>query len=367
MKLEKVLIVDDDLDFAKMCKEQLLGIESVKEVDIIESGVAFFKQFMSKEYSLVILDYILRDIDGLQILIEMNDKGIRLPVIMMTGQGDESVVVDCYQRGVIDYIIKDFGIIKNLKDRIIADFEKYNAQEIKDKEFVQLKENNEILNRQIKEISENVGSIKKENNILKNEIKTLKEKIKKDRNINESAIQALSYALDKSHAGSLDKTADFLSQALAVGKELNLSDDELEKLRTTALLLNIGAAGIEQSDLIIEQEMNDEQQIRLKKICEGGADIINTQSKLSEIAGNVLYQFERWDGKGYPYGLKKDETPVTTRILQVIKVYNILVKKGYHNKQFTHEAALKLINERAGTFYDPNVVFAFSKIIKKIK
>lgn len=367
MKLEKVLIVDDDLDFANICKEQLLTIESVKEVDIIETGVAFFKQFMSKEYSLVILDYILRDIDGLQILIEMNDKGIKLPVVMITGQGDESVVVDCYQRGVIDYIIKDYDNIKNLKDRIVADFEKYDAQALSDKELIQFKATNEILNRQIMEISENVESIKKENTVLKNEIKTLKEKINRDRNINESAILALSYALDKSPANPPDKTADILSQALEVGKELNLSDDELERLRTTAVLLNIGAAGIEQSDLIIEQEMNDEQQIRLKKISEGGADIINTQSKLSEIAGNVLYQFERWDGKGYPYGLKKDETPVITRILQVVKVYNIMIKKGYHNKKFTSEAALKLINERAGTFYDPNIVFAFSKTIKQLK
>jgi hypothetical protein len=46
MKLEKVLIVDDDLDFAKICKDQLLGIETVKEVDIIESGVALFKKFI---------------------------------------------------------------------------------------------------------------------------------------------------------------------------------------------------------------------------------------------------------------------------------------------------------------------------------
>jgi len=367
MKLEKILIVDDDLDFANICKEQLLGIESVKEVDIIETGVGFFKQFMSKEYSLVILDYILRDIDGLQILIEMNDKGIKLPVVMITGQGDESVVVDCFQRGVIDYIIKDYGNIKNLKDRIVADFEKYNSQAIRDEEIIHFKADNEILNRQIKEISDSAGSIKKENSVVKNELKALKEKINQDRNITESVINAFSYAMDRSPANPSDKAVDFLSHALAVGRELNLSDDDLERLRITTFLLNINAAGIDQSDIIIEQEMSDEQQNRLKKISEGGADIINAQSKLSEIARNVLYQFERWDGKGYPYGLKKDEIPVATRILQVVKAYNIMTRIGFQNKKFTHEAALKLINERAGAFYDPNIVFAFSKIIKKIK
>lgn len=367
MKLEKILIVDDDLDFANICKEQLMGIESVKEVDIIETGVGFFKQFMSKEYSLVMLDYILRDIDGLQILIEMNDKGIRLPVVMITGQGDESVVVDCFQRGAIDYIIKDFGNIKNLKDRIIADFEKYKSQFTRDKEIVHLKETNQNLTKEIQDISENTDSMKKENAVLKNEIKTLKDLLGKDRKVTESVINTFLSAMDKSYANSSMKIEDFLSHAYAIGKELNISDNDLDMLRITAFLMNVGTIGIDQSDIVIEQEMNAEQQTRLKKICEGGADIANAQHGLNEPARNILYQFERWDGKGYPYGLKKDEIPLITRILQVVKVFFILTKIGYHNKKFTVEAALKLINERSGTFYDPNAVLAFTKTVKKAK
>lgn len=367
MSLERILIVDDDAEFAKACKEQLLSIQTVKEVDTIESGVTFFKQFMSKDYSLVVLEYILRDIDGLQILIEMKEKEIKLPVVIITGKGDESVAVDCFRQGAIDYIIKDFNNIKSLKERIQDDYNIYYSEALKDKKLSSLKSENEKLAKQVKEISEGLTSIKKENTVLKGELKSQKEKINRIKTSHESIIFALLYALDKSPENMAGHSALLLSQSLATGREMNIDDSELEKIRLTAYLVNIGASGINQSDLIIDDELNEEQLNRLKIICEGGADIVNTQNKLSEIARNVLYQFERWDGKGYPFGLAKNEIPISSRIVQVVKAYDILVRIGYQKTKFAPDDALKMINQRAGTYYDPNVVFAFSKVIKPNK
>lgn len=367
MALEKILIIDDDVEFAKMCKDQLFSIETVKEVDVIESGVEFFKHFMSKDYSLVILDYMLRDIDGLQILIEMKEKGFKLPVVIITGQGDESVVVDCYRQGAIDYIIKDYDNIQNLKNRILEDYDKYHDQFQKDKTLDELKEKNEKLFKQIKDAQQNEAAIKKDSVVLKTELKASKEKINRDRTIYESIVFALSYALDRNREDAEIHASSLLSKALTIGRELNISEDELENLRITSYLIDIGATGIDQSDLVVDQELNEEQQNRVKKICEGGADIINTQKRLNHIAMNVLYQFERWDGKGYPYGLQKDEIPMVTRIIQVPKVYDILTRFGYQKSKFSHEDAINFINQRAGTFYDPNVTFAFIKTIKSTK
>jgi response regulator RpfG family c-di-GMP phosphodiesterase len=369
MELEKILIVDDDTTFANLVRENLMKIESIKEVDIISSGVEFFKQFMSKDYSMVILDYLLSDIDGLQILIEMKEKDFNLPVVMLTGKGDESVAVDSFQHGVIDYIIKYFENINNLPDRILRDFELYKKRIEKDQELEKLRKEKEELRGFISELTEDSKSVLKDNKLLKDEIKGLNDELAKDKNLYESIVYAYAYALDKVSKRVKDHTKRVTTLSLRIGRELKMSEENLKVLYAASLLHNIGSAGQEnvQIDVLLVDTLKEDQQNLIKNYCEMGSDIINNQSGMGEIARFVLYQFERWDGKGFPYGLKKDEIPLISRIIRVADTFDMITTHGYGKKKFTREEALKFINDRSGTYFDPNVVLALNSVLKDTK
>ena len=154
MAIEKILIVEDDTYFAALLKEKLLLQKSIKEVDIIESGVEFFKHFMLKDYSMVILDYVLKDIDGLQILIEIQSKEIDLPVVIITGAGDESVCVDCFLNGAIDYIIKDFQTIDGVIARLEASIQRFKERQLVKAELEALRQETEIALRARRQIGD---------------------------------------------------------------------------------------------------------------------------------------------------------------------------------------------------------------------
>ena len=366
MELEKILIVEDDASFAGLVKEKLSKIPSVKEIDIINSGVEFFKQFMSKDYSMVILDYFLSDIDGLQILIEMKEKNFDLPVVMLTGRGDESVAVDSYRQGVIDYIIKDFENIDTLPDRIVKDFELYKKRTEKDLELQKLRNEKKELEDYIAELAENSKTIIKDDKKIKEEIRKLNDQLAENKNLYESIIYTYAYALDKVSNRVPGHTRRVAMLSLSVGRELKLDKENLKALYAASWLHNVGSSGQTevQVDLVVKEELSEEQQNLIKHYCEVGSDMINSQSGISDIARFVLYQFERWDGTGLPYGLKKDEIPLVSRIIRVVDIFDILTTYGFGAKKLSQDEALKFINDRSGIHFDPNVVLALNTVIK---
>jgi len=74
------------------------------------------------------------------------------------------------------------------------------------------------------------------------------------------------------------------------------------------------------------------------------------------------YHHERWDGKGYPHGLKEDEIPLQGRIMAIVDVYDALVSERPYKKAFSDEDAVKIIMECAGTHYDPKIADVFFKV-----
>ena len=80
----------------------------------------------------------------------------------------------------------------------------------------------------------------------------------------------------------------------------------------------------------------------------------------------ALYHHERWDGKGYPKGLKGEEIPLSARIVSIADVYDALTSDRPYKKAFTHERAIEIILEWNNTHFDPDIVDAFLKVIKRV-
>ncbi len=364
MSFEKILIVEDDVFFAKLLKEKLSKIPSVNEIDILNGGVEFFKHFMLKNYSMVILDYMLKDIDGLQILIEIKEKNIDLPVIIITGKGDESVAVDSFRNGAIDYIIKDFQGIDEIIARIENNYTRFMEKKKQSLEYEELKKENVHQSSKLIRVSQENKSLTQEVEKSKKEIEDRDRKLKTIRKYYESIIYTFAHGMDKTGKRVKGHTARIVKLSMKIADEMKVSDEQKKNIYAAAMLHDIGGQTVEDLDLMFDEEITKDNQKKIKKISEEASKIISADDSLNEVARAVLYRYERWDGTGFPFGLKQAEIPLETRIIQVVDAYDVMINNEDSDKKKTSAEAVKYLHEKSGVYYDPTVVLALEKNVR---
>jgi putative nucleotidyltransferase with HDIG domain len=153
---------------------------------------------------------------------------------------------------------------------------------------------------------------------------------------------------------------------LAIGKELNLSKEDLEELRLTGLLHDIGKITLK--DTFIEKEgISLKGKKELKRHSEIGYRILNTYKNLYNIAEYVLHHHENWDGSGYPKGLRGEEIPLKSRIVAIANYYDTATRNRPNSKNLTKEEAAEELQKKAGNCFDPDLVKVFIEDVLKIK
>lgn len=146
---------------------------------------------------------------------------------------------------------------------------------------------------------------------------------------------------------------------LRIAEEMNLKEQELEQLRWTSLLHDIGKVTINKEILEKEGELTPEEWKLIKKHPETGYHIINTAPEMVGIATAILSHHERWDGKGYPKGLAGEEIPVLSRIMAIAASYDTILSERTYKKAKTKSEALQEIRNYAGTQFDPQIASLF--------
>ncbi|MCG8452251.1 MAG: diguanylate cyclase [Spirochaetales bacterium] len=145
----------------------------------------------------------------------------------------------------------------------------------------------------------------------------------------------------------------------AVGKAMELTTDRLDEIQLLATLHDIGKISIRDEVLLKPAALNDEEWLEMKKHPEAGYRILQTVPELSKIAEYVLCHHERWDGKGYPQGLKGIDIPLPSRILAVADTYDAITNDRPYRKGLDHSIAIQEIQKGAGTQFDPRMVDLF--------
>jgi HD-GYP domain-containing protein (c-di-GMP phosphodiesterase class II) len=147
--------------------------------------------------------------------------------------------------------------------------------------------------------------------------------------------------------------------AETVGKAINLSSDDLHNLIWAAKLHDIGKAVIRQDILLKSTPLTEEEWQIIKKHPETGYSIVHTIPNLSLLAEYILYHHERWDGKGYPYGLKGEEIPFISRIISVADSFDAITTDRTYKKAMNKKEAIAEIERNAGTQFDPLIADIF--------
>jgi len=157
-----------------------------------------------------------------------------------------------------------------------------------------------------------------------------------------------------------EDTALFVTE---VGKRLNLFDKDMESLKHAAVLHDLGKIGIPDDILNKKGKLTDQEYEIIKKHPQIGAEIIRPIHFLKDIIPIILYHHERFDGLGYPAGLKGEEIPFSARIVAVADVYQALISDRPYRKAYTKENALEIIQRGAGTQFDPKIVETFMLVM----
>lgn len=144
-----------------------------------------------------------------------------------------------------------------------------------------------------------------------------------------------------------------------IGMAMGLSESELRQLETVALLHDIGKIAIDERILnkpgeLVDQEWND-----IKRHPEVGYRILNTSIDFSELANCIAAHHERWDGTGYPKGLKGENIPLISRIIAIADSYDAMTSDRPYRKAMSQEEACREIGKNSGTQFDPLIAELF--------
>lgn len=155
--------------------------------------------------------------------------------------------------------------------------------------------------------------------------------------------------------------------ALRLGKALGLSQRELDELSLLAEFHDIGKIAIPQSILEKPGPLDEEEWTIVKKHPEVGFRITQSIWELSSIANYILFHHERFDGTGYPRGLKGEDIPLLSRIIAICDAYDVMISGRPYRKARTKEEAIAELKRCSGTQFDPRIVEAFIAILEESK
>ena len=322
----RILIVDDSEMNRMILSEMLKGEFEILEAENGSVCLDMLSRYEMK-ISLILLDIVMPGMDGFGVLEYMNRNNLikDIPVIMISGEDSGEVIKRAYEMGVSDYIKRPFDM-EVVHRRVLNTIKLYAKQR-----------------RLVAMVTNQVFEKEKNSRML---ISVLSE-IVEFRN-GESGTHVLNINI---------LTTMILEQLAKKTDKYHLSWSNRMLISTASSLHDIGKIGIDEKILNKPGRLTPEERKIMEKHTVIGADMLaNLQMYEDEPLMKVAYQICRWhheryDGKGYPDGLKGEEIPISAQVVALADVYDALTSERVYKKAYSHEEAVQMIcNGECGTF-----------------
>jgi HD-GYP domain-containing protein (c-di-GMP phosphodiesterase class II) len=183
----------------------------------------------------------------------------------------------------------------------------------------------------------------------------------------DATIEGWSAALDLRDRETEGHTQRVTEMTLRLAKAMGFSEQELVHVRRGALLHDIGKMGMPDRILLKPDKLTDEEWEVMRKHPDYAYQLLERITYLSAALDIPHCHHEKWDGSGYPRGLKESDIPRAARIFAVVDVYDALTSDRPYRKGWSHEKAVNYIQEQSGCHFDPQVVDAFLKMVYEDK
>jgi putative nucleotidyltransferase with HDIG domain len=331
----RILIVDDDASVRDVIS--VLLQEEGYECRTASSAEAALDIAAAEAPPLVISDMKMPGRDGIWLLEAFRERYAETAVIMLTGYGDTEAAVDCLRRGAVDYLLKP----PKLTDLIRA-IERALA-----KRRIELarKRYQKKLERKVRDRT--------------GELRTALRNIQ---GTYQTTLLALVRALDAREHETSDHSQRVVKYTEVIAERLSLRGAELEEIGRGALLHDIGKIGVPDAVLLKPAKLTTEEWKEMRRHPDIGYEMIRSIEFLNTPAAIVLSHQERFDGRGYPRGLRGEEIHIGARVFAVADTLDAMTSDRPYRKGTTFENAVDEIQRCAASQFDPEVVRAFMDI-----
>jgi putative two-component system response regulator len=322
-----ILIVDDDAA-GRQTLEAILDGQGYR-LEMAENGVQALEKARQILPDVILLDVMMPGMDGFEVCQRIRSEPLlaEIPIIMLTALDDRKSLLDGLESGADDYITKPYDR-HELRARLIGITR---------------------LNRYRKLLDERV-------NLEQAHLQLLA--------AYDATIEGWSRAMDlrdKETEGHT-KRVTVLSEKLA--KMAGMSDEEMIYVRRGALLHDIGKLGIPDDILLKPEKLTEEEWGIMHQHPQFAHDMIFPIEYLRPSLDIPYCHHEKWDGTGYPRGLKGEEIPLAARIFAVVDVWDAVTSDRPYRPAWDKKKALKYINDESGKHFDPRIVELFNNLLR---
>jgi putative two-component system response regulator len=327
----KILVVDDiktNLDVLI----QTLGDEYVLAVAM--NGKKAMNYAVNNFPDLILLDIMMPEMDGFEVCrkLKENPTTCDIPIIFITAVNASSEKTKGFKLGAVDYITKPFDTVE-VKARVKTHLNLKLHQEA-------LKNHNIILEEKVKERTKELVETKIE------------------------ILERLGLAAEHRDLETGQHIKRMSEYCRLLGKSIGLPAVEYNNIALASTMHDLGKIGIPDSILSKPGKLTEKEMATMKTHPEIGAKILSgSKSKLLKVAETIcLSHHERWNGTGYPRGLKKEKIPLVGRIACICDVFDALISQRPYKTAWPIEKALDEIRSGSGSFFDPQLVTLFMEM-----
>ncbi|MEW6457968.1 HD-GYP domain-containing protein [Candidatus Desulforudis audaxviator] len=307
------------------------------EISTAQNGHQALDYLSKNEFDLVILDIRMPDVNGIDLLAEVKKKVPETEVVMITAYASVDTAASALRLGALDYLIKPF--------------DRKAVMEVVEKGLSRRAESRKIRSR--------LDELQLANKTLRREIE--KAFVNIQRHYLET-VRSLVAAIDAKDSYTKSHQERVVMFAMLLGAELGLSAGEIDVLRQAAVLHDIGKIGVPEQILRKPEHLISEEFDIIRQHPVIGAEIISPVRFLSEVVQIVLHHHERFDGTGYPDGLKGAEIPLGARILAVADAVDAMLSDRPYARARTVAEVREELRRCSGTQFDPQLVKIALKI-----
>lgn len=352
---KNILVIDDNHDNLQLIAKVLKGHGFT--VRLSPDGLLAINSAHRYPPDLILLDVNMPGMDGFKVCeqLKIDKRTSDIPILFISALGESFNKVKAFKVGGTDYITKPFQI-----EEVIARINHHlNLAWFKK----QLLEKNQDL---VEEVEEHKRT-KKRIVFLNTKLEKFNSELEKlVQSRQEEMLERLAIVGEKRDDDTGEHTFRVGNLSAEIAEQMGLSEQKIIMLRQAARLHDIGKVAIPDSVLLKPGRLTQEEFEIIKRHTTVGAEILaQSPTPIVRMAEEIaLSHHERWDGKGYPQGLSKQQIPLTARIVTVSDVFDALINERPYKKAWELERAITEIKNCIGTQFDPEVVNAFLLILK---
>jgi putative two-component system response regulator len=360
-----VFVVDDDLTSLAVAK---VALRERYNALTVNSGAQLLKILEKSIPDLILLDIDMPEADGYETIkaLKSNFRTADIPVVFLTAHSNSESELMGITLGAVDYIIKPFSaplLLKRIEMHLMMESQKHL-----------LESQNQELKTQHYELERQKQELIKFNSKLQEMVDAKVKTILELQGALLRSMAELVESRDDITGGHIERTQSYLGALLEALKAQGIYNGEvagwdLNLVLMSAQLHDVGKIAVKDSILNKPGRLTPEEFEEVKKHTTFGGKVIDKIMESTSERTFLIYaktfamtHHEKWDGSGYPSGLKGEGIPLLGRLMAVADVYDALVSDRPYKRAFTHDEAVRIIMDGRGTHFDPTLADMFLSI-----